>query len=66
MTAVSICRALTFLDPLFRGAAPVVGGDDALGLPRQVGDDEADARVSYPDAHSTFAATRRGVFQLCA
>ena len=38
-------RALAFLDPLLRRAALVVEGDDALGWPGQVGDDETDARV---------------------
>ena len=38
-------RTLAFLDPLLRRAALVVKGDDALSWPRQVGHDEADARV---------------------
>ena len=38
-------RGLTFLDPLFAGAALVVEGDDPVGRTRQVGDDEADARI---------------------
>src|SRR6516162_9275732 len=40
-------RALAFLDPLFRRAALVVEGDDALRRPRQVGHDEADARIQF-------------------
>src|SRR4029077_21171005 len=38
-------RALAFFDVLLAGAAVVVEGNDALGRPRQVGDDEADARI---------------------
>ena len=38
-------RVLAFLDVLLAGAALVIEGDDALGRPRQVGDDEPDARV---------------------
>ena len=38
-------RTLALLDPLLCCAALVVEGDDALGRPRQVGDDEADAGV---------------------
>jgi hypothetical protein len=38
-------RALALLDVLFTGAAVVVEGDDVLGWPRQVGDDEADPRA---------------------
>jgi hypothetical protein len=33
---------LAFFDVLLAGAAVVVEGNDALSLPRQVGDDEAD------------------------
>src|SRR5205823_10250001 len=42
---IPLDRPLSFLDVLLRGAAMVVEGDDALSRPRQVGDDEADARV---------------------
>src|SRR5205823_2695554 len=38
-------RALTLFDPLLCCAALVVKGDDPLARPRQIGDDEADARV---------------------
>ena len=38
-------RALAFFDVLLAGAAVVVEGNDALSRPRQVGDDEADART---------------------
>jgi D-threo-aldose 1-dehydrogenase len=38
-------RALVRFDVLLAGAAVVVEGDDALGRPRQVGDDETDARI---------------------
>jgi len=38
-------RVLAFLDPLLRCATLVVEGDDVLGRSRQVGDDEAAARV---------------------
>src|SRR5262245_6105513 len=38
-------RQLAFLDVLLGGAAPVVELADPLGRPRQVGDDEADARI---------------------
>jgi hypothetical protein len=38
-------RALALFDELLTGAALIVEGDDALGRPRQVGDDEADPRV---------------------
>ena len=37
-------RALSFLDPLLRRAALIVEGDDTLGWPRQIADDEADPR----------------------
>jgi hypothetical protein len=43
MTAAS--TSLAFLDPLFRCAALVVEGDDPLGRPGQIDDDEADAPV---------------------
>ena len=39
-------RTLALLDPLLRCAALVVEGDNALGAPRQFGDDKADARVT--------------------
>jgi hypothetical protein len=45
MTAASTYRVLALLDVLLRRAALVVEGDNAFGRPRQVGDDEADARV---------------------
>src|SRR5260221_7609895 len=38
-------RSLSFLDPLFACAALLVESDDPLGRTRQVGDDEADARI---------------------
>src|SRR5215471_13010919 len=38
-------RALALFDPLLRRAPLVVEGDDALGRPRQIGHDEADARI---------------------
>lgn len=38
-------RALALFDPLLARAALVVEGDDILGAPRHVGDDEADARI---------------------
>jgi hypothetical protein len=38
-------RALAFLDPLFASSTLVVEGDDVLGSPRHVRDDEADART---------------------
>jgi hypothetical protein len=38
-------RALAFLDPLLARPALVVEGDDSLGRSRQIGDDEADARI---------------------
>ena len=38
---------LAFLDVLFRRAALIVEGDDALGRSRQVSDDEADARIQF-------------------
>jgi hypothetical protein len=37
--------ALAFLDPLFARPALIVEGDDPVGRARQVGDDEADARI---------------------
>src|SRR6266513_586361 len=42
---VHLIAPLPSLMTLLAGAALVVEGDDALGRPRQVGDDEADARV---------------------
>lgn len=39
-------RALAFFDPSLRRTALVVEGHDALGRPHQVGDDEANTRVS--------------------
>src|ERR1051325_8868017 len=38
-------RTFSFLDPLLARATPVIEGDNTLGRPRQVGDDEADAGV---------------------
>jgi hypothetical protein len=38
-------RVLAFLDVLLARAALVIEGDDALGRPRQIGDDEADPRI---------------------
>ena len=38
-------RPLAFLDPLFARPALIVEGDDPVGRARQVGDDEADARI---------------------
>src|SRR4051812_17852508 len=38
-------RVLALFDVLLACAAPVIEGNDALSGPRQVGDDEADARV---------------------
>jgi len=40
-------RALAFPYPLLARAALVVEGDDILGRPRHVGDDEADARIEF-------------------
>jgi hypothetical protein len=40
-------RAFSFLDPLRAGAALVVKGDDVLGGPRHVRDDEADAWIKF-------------------
>ena len=45
MTAASIDRSYSFLDPLLTGAALVVEGDDILGGSRHVGDDVADAWI---------------------
>jgi hypothetical protein len=44
-TAAPIDRVLALFDPLLRCASLIVKGDDALGWPRQVGDNEPDARV---------------------
>jgi hypothetical protein len=41
-------RALSFFDPLLRRAAVVVEGHDALRRPRQMGNDEAVARIKLP------------------
>jgi hypothetical protein len=38
-------RAFTFFDPLLARPALIVEGDDPLGGARQVGDNEADARI---------------------
>jgi len=38
-------RALAFFDPLLRLAALIVEGNDALGPPCQVGDEEPDPRI---------------------
>src|SRR6516225_9672539 len=46
-------RLLALFDPLLCRAALVVEGDEALGWPRQVGDDKADARVELARMHST-------------
>jgi hypothetical protein len=59
---------------LRRRAALAVEGDDALGRPRQVGHDEADARVQLAGMPldprlregRLLATTRRGFFQLYA
>ena len=67
-------RALAFFDVLLAGAAVVVEGNDALGRPRQVGDDEADARIKLAGVTldprlregRLLATTRRGMFQLFA
>jgi hypothetical protein len=66
--------ALAFFDPLLAVAAVVVEGDDALGRPRQVGDDEADAWAKLAGMPldprlregRLLATTRRDFFQLCA
>jgi hypothetical protein len=42
---VRLIAPLAFLDPLLACAALVVEGDDPLGQARQIGDDEADARI---------------------
>ena len=42
---VHLIAPLPFFDVLLAGAAVVVEGNDALGRPRQVGDDDADARI---------------------
>jgi len=36
---------LALFDPLFAGSALVVEGDNVLGGPRQIGDDESNARI---------------------
>jgi len=59
---------------LFRRAALVVEGDDALRRPRQVGHDEADARIKFAGVPldprlregRLLATTRRLLFQLRA
>ena len=38
-------RALSFFDPLLACPALIIERDNALGRPRQIGNDEADARV---------------------
>jgi hypothetical protein len=38
-------RAFLLLNPLVARAALVVEGDDVLGAPRHVGDDDADTRI---------------------
>jgi hypothetical protein len=48
-------RALFLFDVLLAGAAVVVEADDALGRPRQVGDDEADARTKLTRMSISFA-----------
>jgi pimeloyl-ACP methyl ester carboxylesterase len=40
-------RALAFVDPLFARPALIIEGDDPVGRARQVGDDEADARIKF-------------------
>ena len=60
MTAVSIC-AFPLLNPLLTRAASVLEGNNIFGRPRNVGDDEADARIRFAwmPFHS-LAITRRG------
>ena len=59
-------RAFAFFDPLLRGAALVVEGDDALDRPRQIGDDEADARAKLARMPLHLRYHTPGLFQLCA
>jgi hypothetical protein len=40
-------RAFAFLDPLLARPALVIEGNHTLGRARQVGDDEADARIKF-------------------
>ena len=44
---VHLIAPFPFLDPLLAGAALVVKGDDILGGPRHVRDDEADAWIKF-------------------
>jgi hypothetical protein len=63
---VPFYRALALFDELLRCAALIVEGDDALGRPRQVGDDEADPRVKLARMPLDLCHNRRAFFQLCA
>jgi hypothetical protein len=51
---------------LLRCAALVVEGDNALGRPRQVGDDKADARVKLVGVPLDLRHDLPGFFQLFA
>ena len=66
MTAGPLDCTFALLDPLIRHAALIVESDYTLGRPRQIGHDEADARVQLAGCYSTLATTRRGLYQLRA
>jgi hypothetical protein len=53
-------RALALFDVLLAGAAVVVEDNDALGRPRQVGDDETDARIKLAGVPLDPAFARAG------
>jgi hypothetical protein len=48
-----------------RRAALVVEGDDALGLPRQVGDNKADAGIKLAPMPLDLHQDTPGFFKLC-
>src|SRR5229473_4697958 len=59
-------RLLAFFDPLLRRASFVVETDHSPTVRPQVGHDESDSGNNSPKWNSTFATTRRAVFQLAA
>jgi hypothetical protein len=51
---------------LLRCATLIVEGNDALGRPRQIGDDEADTRVKLAQMPLDLGHHPAAFFQLCA